>query len=402
LDIDQVKEIPPVEEGKNDRFDRLILPKGHKDIVRALVKTHALGRMTAENNAMTRSPQREFDVVKGKGKGLIILLHGSPGVGKTSTAECVAVHARRPLFPITCGDLGGNTAQEVERNLEKFFDLAQKWNCVLLLDEADVFLSSRGSDIRQNSLVSVFLRVLEYYPGVLILTTNRVGAFDEGIKSRVHCALYYPPLSKDDTLEVWRMNLEVLQMRREGIDDGAPLHIDRKGIMRFARRHWKANNRWNGRQIKNAFQTAVALAEWDSMTGSAGQLEHQQPSLEVKHFETVAQASTQFDIYLRQVRREDDTRAKENELRRDDLTLRMLQEPYQTTKSSKSKGGSGAKGKRPPEPSESESISSDESISESESSTTSEELESEVPVETPNKGKKKRGSRSQKERRRQE
>lgn len=93
-------------------------------------------------------------MVKGKGKGLVILLHGSPGVGKTSTAECVATHTGRPLFPITCGDLGAATAAEVEKNLDIFFDLARKWNAVLLLDEADVFLSSRGSDMRQNSLVS--------------------------------------------------------------------------------------------------------------------------------------------------------------------------------------------------------------------------------------------------------
>jgi SpoVK/Ycf46/Vps4 family AAA+-type ATPase len=99
--------------------------------------------------------QREFDVVKGTGKGLIILLHGAPGVGKTSTAECVAANAGRPLFPVTCGDLGTETAQEVEENLEKFFALARRWNYVLLLDEVDVFLSARlEGNIRQNSLVS--------------------------------------------------------------------------------------------------------------------------------------------------------------------------------------------------------------------------------------------------------
>jgi SpoVK/Ycf46/Vps4 family AAA+-type ATPase len=118
------------------------------------VRTHAW-RTTDDRNPGDIRSQREFDAVKGKGTGLVILLHGAPGVGKTSTAECVAANAGMPLFPITCGDLGGSTAQEVERNLEKFFDLARKWGCVLLLDEADVFLSAREKgDIRQNSLVS--------------------------------------------------------------------------------------------------------------------------------------------------------------------------------------------------------------------------------------------------------
>lgn len=76
-------------------------------------------------------------------------------MGKTSTAECVAANAGKPLFPITVGDVGGETAQEVEQNLEKYFDLARQWNCVLLLDEADVFLSTRlAGNLKQNSLVS--------------------------------------------------------------------------------------------------------------------------------------------------------------------------------------------------------------------------------------------------------
>lgn len=84
-------------------------------------------------------------------------------MGKTSTAECVADTTKRPLFPITCGDIG-DTAAEVEANLESSFQLAHKWGCVLLLDEADIFLQKRDkADIKRNSIVSVFLRVLEYY-----------------------------------------------------------------------------------------------------------------------------------------------------------------------------------------------------------------------------------------------
>jgi SpoVK/Ycf46/Vps4 family AAA+-type ATPase len=88
-----------------------------------------------------------------------------PGVGKTSTAECVADSTKRPLFQITCGDIG-DTATEVERNLESSFKLAHKWGCVLLLDEADIFLQKRDrADIKRNAIVSVFLRSLEYYAG---------------------------------------------------------------------------------------------------------------------------------------------------------------------------------------------------------------------------------------------
>lgn len=85
-------------------------------------------------------------------------------MGKTSTAECVADETQRPLFPITCGDIG-ETAMEVEVNLHKNFNLAQRWGCVLLLDEADVFLAKRNkTDLRRNAVTSVFLRSLGKSP----------------------------------------------------------------------------------------------------------------------------------------------------------------------------------------------------------------------------------------------
>lgn len=84
----------------------------------------------------------------------MILLHGGPGVGKSSTVEAVAQKWRKPLFAITCGDLGPEAA-EVERSLKEIFRLAQLWDCVLLLDEADVFLPQRHpSDLQRNALVS--------------------------------------------------------------------------------------------------------------------------------------------------------------------------------------------------------------------------------------------------------
>jgi len=62
----------------------------------------------------------------------------------------------------------------------------------MLLDEADVFLVKRNrDDYQRNSIVSVFLRMLEYYTGFLFLTFNRVGTFDEAFKSRIRISLYY-------------------------------------------------------------------------------------------------------------------------------------------------------------------------------------------------------------------
>ncbi|KAJ5951315.1 uncharacterized protein N7479_009728 [Penicillium vulpinum] len=345
LDIDRITELRRLNSGGRDAFDDLVLPPRHRKIVRALVKTHAWKTPEANNTSSSQLPgmlvKREFDVVKGKGKGLIILLHGVPGVGKTSTAECVAAHTGRPLFPITCGDLGGQNAQEVEENLERFFHLARKWGCVLLLDEADVFLGERvAGNFLQNSLVSVFLRVLEYYSGILILTTNRVGQFDEAAISRIHCALYYENFDKKQTLKVWEKNIDRLERQNNENNnnlnptlpqDGTPQKVsdvavgfNRKTLLQFARHQWNQGIRWNGRQIKNAFQTAVALAEWESLEKNA---DHPPPpQLRRKHFEEVTKASMHFESYLTAVRESNAERAKAQMLRRDEWTQNIPQE----------------------------------------------------------------------------
>ena len=147
-------------EGKaKSAFDELVLPSSHKRTIQALVKHQTrdfreTSRMaTAGDNISSRSLET-LDLVRGKGRGVIILLHGAPGVGKTSTAESVAVQLKRPLLSITCGDLGTD-AYDVERRLESFLALGARWGCVVLLDEADVFMAKRVTgDLRRNSLVS--------------------------------------------------------------------------------------------------------------------------------------------------------------------------------------------------------------------------------------------------------
>lgn len=130
--IDRLEAIPPNYEG----WDKLVLEDDIKKTVLALVRNHE--RQLGPGSTKHGAPS-SIDLVQGKGRGLIILLHGEPGVGKTSTAECVAALTGRPLFPVTCGDIG-DKAETVEMNLEKNFQLAHKWGCVLLLDEAEYVL----------------------------------------------------------------------------------------------------------------------------------------------------------------------------------------------------------------------------------------------------------------------
>ncbi|KAI7778284.1 hypothetical protein LA080_002392 [Diaporthe eres] len=281
-------------------FDQLVLPEGHKSIVLSLISQHYRNRDS------------------GRRKGLILLLHGAPGVGKTSTAEGIAEKFKKPLFTITCGDLG-STAKEVEQALDLHFNLANRWGCILLLDEADVFLSSRTeTDFERNGLVAVFLRVLEYYAGILFLTTNRVGVIDEAFRSRIHISLYYPPLGYDETRAVFRLNLKLVEDRFR--NDKRNIKIERVEIIDFALDYFRAHEkaRWNGRQIRNACQTALALAEFKAQGGNHDTVldPNADVCLAVDNFKTVSKAYLEFTKYLKQLYGiHEDVRAKELGLR---------------------------------------------------------------------------------------
>ena len=94
--------------------------------------------------------------------------------------------------------------EKLEAQLPLIFQRADKWNAVLLLDEADVFLEQRSlHDVHRNALVSVFLRELEYYQGIMFLTTNRVSQIDDAIASRIHLPLKYKSLGLGARRGIW-------------------------------------------------------------------------------------------------------------------------------------------------------------------------------------------------------
>ncbi|KAJ8110588.1 hypothetical protein ONZ43_g5833 [Nemania bipapillata] len=269
LDIKSLKN----PEASDDVFNDLKIDPSHRIMVESLVKSHLEKQSTQK---LCPSINMNQDLIRGKGSGLVILLHGVPGV-----------------------------------------------------DEADIFLSRRElGDLKRNALVSVFLRVLEYYSGILFLTTNRVGTLDEAFKSRIHISLYYPPLDKKQTMEIFEVNIKKLQKiihekekLQAELDPLSPaisgerprLAVNPRSILHYAEWHFEINEntpeqRWNGRQIRNAFQVAYSLAQFDLNNTALcyGNEASDRPTpralgvgaLNWRQFDTVSKAVEKFESYL--------------------------------------------------------------------------------------------------------
>ncbi|KAI1122575.1 hypothetical protein F5Y10DRAFT_71376 [Nemania abortiva] len=254
-------------EWNKEAFQKVVMNSKAKDLIQALVS----------NQLAVEASTHGTDLIEGKGNGLILLLHGSPGTGKTLTAESVAEIAEKPLYRVTCADIG-TKAEVAEKYLESILHLGKLWRCVVLLDEADVFLEQRSlEDLERNALVSVFLRILEYYEGILILTSNRVGTFDEAFKSRIQLALHYPALGPYERLQIWQNFLERLEKLNDNSIDTGDLRDHLYDLK---------EEEMNGRQIRNAITSARQYAKWKGETLTYAKLKD------------VIEVAGRFDKYL--------------------------------------------------------------------------------------------------------
>lgn len=131
---------------------------------------------------------------------------------------------------------------ELEETLSQTFESVAIWNAVLLIYECDVFLEARAKhDLYCSQIVSIFLRTLEYYEGLMFMTTNRADNIDAAFQSRIHVSLHCPYLSDVSPRQIWAHFLE----GSEHANDITEQDLDELCTVHF-----------NGRQIKNVFKTA--------------------------------------------------------------------------------------------------------------------------------------------------
>lgn len=214
-------------EYQDNSFNYLVLDKNKKDILQALIKNH-------------RKDLKDF--IRNKGQGLIFLLNGPPGVGKTLTAEATSEYLHRPLYSIHVGDLGTNP-EDMESIMERILEYCDRWNAIILVDEADIFLEEREySNVMRNAMVSTFMKFLEYNKGIMFLTTNRLSSIDEAVKSRVNMFFTYKKLGFHTRLDVWKSLLSKWNLN---LNDSTVEQL--------------AEYEFNGREIRNYMRLVMSI-----------------------------------------------------------------------------------------------------------------------------------------------
>ncbi|KAL9623689.1 MAG: hypothetical protein Q9160_002145 [Pyrenula sp. 1 TL-2023] len=277
-------------------------------------------------------PTWSADFIKGKGEGVIVLLHGKKAsppplpfgdsrlqdsrewAKHTQLPESTALSSGRPLLSLTIADIGA-AEDQIETELSSWFYLAERWKALLLIDEADILLERRNhTDIARNGIVSAFLRKMEYFRGILFLTTNRVGQLDKAFVSRVHTVLHYPKINDTQRRRIWEGFFKKLRQ-----ETGGQIKIGSAAKRHVLQASETLKVELNGREIRNALQTAIALAEYEATRDK----DHQEGDVVVEsaHFDRVFAMTRSFGEYLASIRDEDlQSRARHLDLRNDHWT----------------------------------------------------------------------------------
>ncbi|MGH1463510.1 MAG: ATP-binding protein [Neptuniibacter sp.] len=223
--------------------DKLVLPKEHVELIDIL---------TADIEVFME------DIVEGKSGGTTVLCSGPPGVGKTLTAEVYAEIIGCPLYRVHSGQLGLNVA-EMEKNLKEVLIRAQRWGAVMLIDEADVYIKRRDDNLTMNAVVGVFLRVLEYFNGLLFMTTNRIEDIDEAIISRCIAMIKYHSPTQQERYQIWSVMAEQFG-----------LVLEEAMLQKLAGRFASAS----GRDIKGLAKLVSRFAQHRAVTPNMEVFEH--------------------------------------------------------------------------------------------------------------------------------
>ncbi|MDI9524989.1 MAG: ATP-binding protein [Candidatus Cloacimonadota bacterium] len=188
-------------------------------------------------------------------QGVVLLLYGAPGTGKTYTAGAIAKELRKDLMTLNVPELRNKYYGETEKLVKEAFTemremaAGEKNAPVFLLNEADQLIHARISittecDAIENAIQSIILEELETFPGILILTTNLENNLDEAFFRRVDLKFRFSLPDLECRRQLWKLYL------RKEIPGSADIDVEL-----LAQRY-----RFSGAQIALVVQNACVEA----------------------------------------------------------------------------------------------------------------------------------------------
>lgn len=189
-------------------LDDVILNEKTKETLDALLKQ-------VDKNVINRLKQWG---IKDKKRGIEakIIFYGVAGTGKTLTALALAKSLKKDVLSFDCSKILSMYIGESEKNVRSIFDkyyelrTQTKSEPVLLLNEADQFLSARSSgsasssDKMHNQMQNIFLEQIERFDGILIATTNLLENLDKAFSRRFNYKIEFVKPNKAQRIELWK------------------------------------------------------------------------------------------------------------------------------------------------------------------------------------------------------
>jgi hypothetical protein len=153
-------------------------------------------------------PRRLFP----RGRGLVALMAGPPGTGKTMAAQVIAAELGLDLFRIDLASVVSKYIGETAKNLRSLFARAAEMSAVLLFDEADALFSKRtevrdSHDRYANADTNYLLQQLEEFEGIALLASNKFGNMDAAFTRRIRYVLEFRPPQAAERLALWRRTM---------------------------------------------------------------------------------------------------------------------------------------------------------------------------------------------------
>ena len=172
---------------------------------------------------------KEWGIKEKKSVDARIIFYGSPGTGKTMTAYSLAKSLKKAVLSFDCSKILSQYVGESEKNVRSIFDTyyelceKSKSEPVLLLNEADQFLSSRGgvghsTDKMYNQMQNIFLEQIEKFEGVLVATTNLLQNLDKAFSRRFNYKLEFKKPGLKQRVQLWQLMLPENADYEEGFD----------------------------------------------------------------------------------------------------------------------------------------------------------------------------------------